>query len=301
MTWIGVDGGGTRSRALVGDAVGEPLGAADGGPGLIDPRRPDRAAAEVEAVARAAAADAGTALPARGLWAALAGWGHRAARAAVEDRLRRAGLAHAVGVGPDVEAAHVAAFGSGPGILLIMGTGSVVRAVSAAGAVVTVGGWGALLGDEGSAYAIGLGGVRAALRSADGREAETALADLLAERTGTRDPHGLAAWATGVGKREIAALADVVAAAAARGDALAERVLARAATDARVHLETALRRTGPWSTPAPLALVGGLIREGGPLRDAVARASGDLGCALVPGPIEPERGALTQAIRMTED
>ena len=40
---VGVDGGGTRSRALVGDGVGRELGAADGGPGLIDLRDPERA------------------------------------------------------------------------------------------------------------------------------------------------------------------------------------------------------------------------------------------------------------------
>ena len=139
---VGVDGGGTRSRALVGDGAGRELGASDGGPGLIDPRDPERAVRVVAAVVRVAVADAGVDLPVRGVWVGLAGAGNEAARRAVEVGLRDAGLARAVAVGSDVEAAHADAFGDGPGVLLVVGTGSAVRAVDPRGEVVRVGGGG---------------------------------------------------------------------------------------------------------------------------------------------------------------
>lgn len=162
--YIGVDGGGTRSRALVGDREGRELGAADGGPGLIDPAAPGDAAGSVAAVAREAARRAQIRLPVSALWAGLAGAGNEQARADVEKELRDARLARRVVVGSDVEAAHADAFGDGPGVLLVAGTGSAVRAVDPQGEVVTVGGWGALLGDECGGYGIGLQGIRAVLR-----------------------------------------------------------------------------------------------------------------------------------------
>ena len=301
MTWIGVDGGGTRSRALVGDDQGRELGAAGGGPGLINPRDPRGAVEAVAAVVRVAAGRAGVELPVRGLWAGLAGWGNERGRAAVEAGLRGAGLARRVAVGSDVVAAHVAAFGDEPGILLVMGTGSVIRAVDPRGEAVTVGGWGALLGDEGSGYGIGLEGLRAVLRSADGREPETVLTDALLSLTDTAGPAELAAWGVAATKGEIAALFGTVVVAARQGDTVAARVIHRALADIRAHLEAALGRTAGWRGRPPVAFVGGLIREGGKLREVVARMASELGCELRPGPVVPERGALLSAIRMTED
>ena len=298
---VGVDGGGTRSRALVGDSAGRELGAADGGPGLIDPRDPERAVRVVAAVVRAAAADAGVDLPVRGVWAGLAGAGNEAARRAVVAGLWDEGLARAVAVGSDVEAAHADAFGDGPGVLLVVGTGSAVRAVDPRGEVVRVGGWGALLGDEGSGYRIGLGGLRAVVRSADGREPRTALADALLSLTGADGPKGLPAWAAGATKGEIAALSVEVARVARGGDSVAARVIHRALGEIRAHLEAVLERTAGWTRPAPVALVGGLVRKGSPLREAVVEMAAELGCDVRLGEVVPERGALRLAMGLPAD
>ena len=93
-----------------------------------------------------AAAAAQVALPVKGLWSGLAGAGHEAARAAVEVGLRDAGLAERVAVGTDVEAAHADAFGDGAGIMLVVGTGSVVRVVGPGGGGGDGGGVGAPTG-----------------------------------------------------------------------------------------------------------------------------------------------------------
>ncbi len=298
--WVGVDGGGTRSRALVGDGAGREAGAADGGPGLIDPGDPERAVRAVAAVVRAAAANAGVDLPVRGLWAGLAGAGNEVARQAVEAGLRDAGLAGAVAVGSDVEAAHADAFGDGPGVLLVVGTGSAVRAVDPRGEVVRVGGWGALLGDEGSGYRIGLDGLRAVVRSADGREPQTGLTGALLSLTGAAAPKGLPAWAAGATKGEIAALSVEVARVARQGDTVAARVIHRALGEVRAHLEAVLEGTRGWEGAPPVALVGGLVREGGPLREAVVEMGAELGCEVRLDEVVPERGALSLAIGLTK-
>ncbi len=299
MIWIGVDGGGTRSRAVVGDGDGRELGAADGGPGLIDPRDPEGAVQAVAALVRAAAADAGVELPARGLWAGLAGSGNEAARTAAEAGLQGGGLADAVVVDSDVVAAHAAAFGEGAGMLLVVGTGSVVRAVDPRGSVVRVGGWGALLGDEGSGYGIGLDGLRAVVRSEDGREPPTGLGGALLSATGVAGVAELPAWAARATKREIAALSVEVARVARSGDTVAARVIHRALGAVRAHLEAVLEGTAGWVGAPPTALVGGLIREGGPLREAVVEMGTELGCDVRLDEVVPERGALALAIGLT--
>lgn len=294
-SYVGVDGGGTRSRALVGDANGRALGAADGGPGLIDPADPRVAAVAVAGVAREAARRARVRLPARVLWAGLAGAGNEAGRAAVEEELRGAGLARRVVVGSDVEAAHADAFGEGPGVLLVAGTGSVARAADPRGEVVTVGGWGALLGDEGGGYGVGLDGIRAVLRSADGREPPTDLTGALLSCTGAAGPRELADWAVAAGKREVAALSVAVAEVSKTGDMVAARVIHRALSALREHLEAVLERTSGWAGRPPVAFVGGLIREGGVLREAVAEAAAGMGCEVRGAEVAPERGALGRA------
>ena len=294
--YIGVDGGGTRSRALVGDREGRELGGATGGPALVDPVTPLGAARAVTAVVRAAARHARVDLPARALWAGLAGAGHEPARRAVEDELREHGLARRVAVGTDVEAAHADAFGEAPGVLLVAGTGSVVRAVDPRGEVVTVGGWGALLGDEGGGHGIGLDGIRAVLRSADGREPETDLTAALLSLTGTAEPRELAAWAAGASKAEIAALSVTVAEASQEGDLVAARVVHRAVFALRDHLEAALGRTEGWEGRPPVAFVGGLIRSGGVLREIVAETAVKAGYEVRREEVVPERGALMGAV-----
>lgn len=304
--WIGVDGGGTRSRALVGDARCRELGAADGGPGLIDPGDVGRAAAAVAELARAAAAAANVPLPVRGLWAGLAGAGQERARAAVEAGLREVGLAERVAVGTDVEAAHADAFGAGegsapvPGILCVVGTGSSVRAVGGRGEVVQVGGWGQLLGDEGSGYRIGLDGLRAVMRASDGREPGTSLRAALLEATGAAAPRDLVGWAAGATKGEVAALSVIVATEARKGDPVAARIVHAALGAIRAHLEAALERTPGWDGSPTVAFVGGLVREGRVLREAVTAIAEELGCRVHSDPVVPERGALRTAVHMTE-
>ena len=165
------------------------------------------------------------------------------------------------------------------------------------GEVVTVGGWGALLGDEGGGYGIGLDGVRAVLRSADGREPETDLTDALLSATGTAGPRELADWAVGASKGDIAALSVTVAKVSRTGDVVAARVVHRALGAVRDHLEAVLGRMSGWGgRRPPVAFVGGLIREGGVLREVVAEVAGDVGYEVRREEVVPERGAVGRAV-----
>ena len=79
-----------------------------------------------------------------------------------------------------------------------------------------------------------------------------------------------------------------------RGDPVAAKVAAAALGEVRSHLAAAMARTSGWTLP-PVAPVGGLIRPGGPFREAVAQVVEEMGCAVRPREVASERGALLLA------
>jgi len=120
---IGVDVGGTSAEGVVLDENGEEVARGTSSGAIVTLQDPDSAAAAVTNTVRSAAVDGEIRLPVSVLWAGLAGAGSQAARRIIEDKLSGTGLADTVQVGTDVEAAFFDAFGSGPGVLLIAGTG----------------------------------------------------------------------------------------------------------------------------------------------------------------------------------
>ena len=116
----------------------------------------------------------------------------------------------------------------GWGVAVVAGTGSMAFARGADGRTARAGGWGPLLGDEGSGYAIALAGLRAAARAADGRAAATPLTDRLLAAFGLTRPEELIGVVYRGGDRAaLAALAPVVLEAADAGDAVAAEIASR--------------------------------------------------------------------------
>jgi N-acetylglucosamine kinase-like BadF-type ATPase len=290
--FVGVDGGGTRARAVLVDEHGHVLRRAEGPAGLVDARTPERSADVIAALVRELAPDSTPA----GLCCGLAGAGRAAEREAVAARLGAARLAEVVHVVTDAEAAMEDAFAETPGALVIAGTGSIAWARDAGGATHRVGGWGHLLDDEGSGYAIGLAGLRAVVRSADGRMPPTRLTELLLHATGCTADTELVGWTAVAAKADVAALAPHVLACASQ-DAAAGAI--RAAAVAALHelTRTAVRRAG---LDAPIiALAGGLLAESGPLRAELAQTltAGIAGCRIHAGIVDAARGASALARR----
>ncbi len=272
--WVGVDGGGTRSRAVALDDRGDVAGRAAGGPGRVDAADPEAVVPELVQVARAAAPpDSEIA----GACFALAGAGRGPERERVAAALRAASVAPIVQVVGDVDAALHDAFGRGPGILLVAGTGSIAVGRSRDGRRVRAGGWGMRAGDEGSGWWIGVEAVRSVLRAHDGRDGPTALIAPVLAHARVNSPEGLVAWIETAAKGEVAGLAPAVLAAAEPGDVVVDRsahadaaaaaILDRAA-DALVELVAAVRRRLPAEDPATasVALTGGLLGPDSALR-----------------------------------
>jgi glucosamine kinase len=288
---IGVDGGGTHARALILDEGGRELGRGEARGAVVSAAAPMVAARAVVEAVRAAAANAQVELPGAALWAGLAGAGLEDPRRAVAEPLEDASLAEHVVVGTDVEAAFQDAFGAGPGVLLIAGTGSIAWARSPSGAVVRVGGWGERLGDEGSGFAIGMAALRAVVRAEDGRGPGTVLRELLLSALSLGSVDGLVPWAAVATKADVAALVPLVSRAASAGDAVASDILTQAVGELSAHVAAAVERGGPWPQPPELVLWGGLLGKDGALHDRIARAVGAHRVRLSTRDVDPARGA----------
>jgi glucosamine kinase len=258
--FAGVDGGGTKSTLLLSDAAGNELARVSGAAGLVDPRHPEKSAEVIAQLVRMASAQAGLSGAPAALCAGLAGVGNEAERVAVEQAL--AGTAGVVRVVSDGEIALHGAFGGGPGVLLIAGTGSVAYGRGPDGRMDRCGGWGMYVGDEGSGYALGRAALAAVLRCVDGREAETRLLPLVLDVLKLDGPRGIPPWAGRAAKGDIASLARHVLELAAGGDAVALRLVEQQAADLASHVMALAHRLGPWPGDVPVVFHGGVLRSG---------------------------------------
>jgi N-acetylglucosamine kinase-like BadF-type ATPase len=130
----------------------------------------------------------------------------------------------------DEEIALDAAFHGGPGLLVVAGTGSNIMGRCSSGAMVNAGGWGPVIGDEGSGTWIGLEAIRAGLRAHD-RGVGTCLLRDIEQHWGLKDMGELIARANERSRPDFAELAMIVARCAEDGDALAISVLDRAGAE----------------------------------------------------------------------
>ncbi len=294
--FLGVDGGGTRTRVALADEGGHERARAEGPPTLVDPANPDATLEVVSSLCNEVVAEGGVDLPVGGLWAGIAGAGTEPTRSKVEAVLQSAGLASYTGVGADAEATFHDAFPSGPGILLISGTGSIALGRITGDPWLRVGGWGAHLGDEGSGYGIGRSALRAVAKGEDGRGPSTDLRDPVLRALGVTGPSDLVKWMATAGKAEVASLVPLITEWAEDGDEVAGAVIEHAVAELLTHVRTLLRRLEPWPAPPEVALAGGLIEEGGPLRTRVAQAIEALPCRLLDRTPDGARGACSLAI-----
>ncbi len=270
--FVGIDGGGTHTTALATDAGGRELARVAGEAGIVDVREPAARAGSLAALARRAAEATGAGRV-EALCCGLAGAGREPERLGLEEALRATGVAERVRVTTEAEAAMADAFGTGgTGILVIAGTGSIAWGRDARGRTARAGGWGLLLGDEGSAYALGMAALHAVVRAHDGRGNPTTLTSSVLHATGVAAPEGLVGWSAAASKGDVGALAPLVCVAANAGDIAAKSILDGAAHELATHVLALNARLGPWSEPPLLALAGGLVGPGGPLRERVIAA-----------------------------
>jgi N-acetylglucosamine kinase-like BadF-type ATPase len=301
---LGIDGGGTNTRAVVadGDVI---LGRARGGSikrlrvgagtaeaNLRELLREVFAAAGVTDATTVAAASCGVAsasLPGVAEW--------------IKAILDETGIRKSEVVGDEVIALD-AAFQGGPGILQIAGTGSNCIGRTGDGARESAGGYSSTLGDEGSGYWIGLYGVRESLKAYDAGEPGLILSRV-GQIWGTATLEELVHRGNEVPGPDFSALAPVISQAAVDGDAVALKVLERAAADLAecvLLVRRKLRERQGLQEEVPVAFTGSVLEKMGIVRsrftEILRRAAPEMPVAQE-GVVAVE-GALWRARRMNE-
>lgn len=267
--FLGVDGGGSKTEAVVVDEHGGLCGRGHSSSSNFRAVGVERAIHHLGAAIEEALASAGGVSPLASAWFGLAGI-HRAEDAEVlSPRLQR--FARDVSLTNDAELV-LAGLGSGPGVALIAGTGSIALGRGTTGQIVQVGGWGHLIGDEGSAYDLGRQALQAAARAADGRGPATALLELALRHWALTEPREIVERVyLAQEKAHIAALARGALALARNGDPVARAIRRHACAELASAAIAALDALHLSMTAIPLALGGGLLMHEPDMRAAVIR------------------------------
>ena len=264
---MGIDGGGTRTRASI--VLGEKV-LAHAEEGSIKRLRvgAEVAEANLRALLKEVYAQAGVS----SLAAATCGVASASMPGVTEwitavfqdNRVERSEV-----VGDEVIALD-AAFQGGPGILQIAGTGSNTIGRAPDGSRESAGGWSSRLGDEGSGYWIGVNSIRRALKAHD-REEPTQILKRVGEIWGTQSIDDLVNLGDSTPGPDFAALAPIIYELAEAGDAVAQGVLLQAAADLVdfvLLVRAKLRRKHNIAGEVPVAWTGGVVEKMATVREA---------------------------------
>ncbi len=227
---LGIDGGGTTTRAAIASPDGRVLGTGEGGASNYQAIGMERAVAGIRTAVDHACAAAGASVTPAAAFLAIAGVVSPTDRALLRRAVDGLELAPRVAVDHDLSAALAGGLGGEPGIVLIAGTGSSCYGRRSDGEDWRAGGWGHLLDDDGGGYRIGLDALRAAVRAVDGRGPDTELRSRAIRAIDVDDPDEiLHAVHNRLQRSDIAALAPLVFASAAENDAVASTIVERGA------------------------------------------------------------------------
>jgi glucosamine kinase len=175
--FLGIDGGGTRTRAFVCDEAAQRAAWAEAG--LTNPNHtsPEELRRHLGDAVRSAFGQLGVNLPScTSAFVGMAGVTTASGRTRVQQALAECGLTQAaIGVDHDIRIALAGGLALRPGVALIVGTGSSCYGRNKTGETWQTGGWEALISDEGSAFFVAREAIAAAARMADGREPESPL------------------------------------------------------------------------------------------------------------------------------
>ena len=296
---IGIDAGGTKTVCHLADADGRLLSEARGGGANLQALGELEVEKVLYRVMEEALGDRGI-VPAA-ICLGIAGVDRPDDAAAVRGIMRRIGYQARVLVVNDALVALEAGAPGAPGGVIVSGTGSIAYGRELDDEAARAGGWGYVLGDEGSGYWIGRAALRAVLREADQRGQKTALTPLLLQHFGIEQAQGLLheVYYSNLRPSAIGALAECVESAFRAGDAAAIGILRAAANELEASGLTVARRLDLVGEAFTFVLSGGIFRAVPWLREELERRLP----VAAPGSVtellarEPAAGAVALALQ----
>ena len=260
---IGIDGGGTKTHAVFVSLNGNVLKQATVGASNFQQAGKEGIKRVCRQILKEAA-KAGISGESIQRWVlGLAGAGRPSDRLAVKAAVEELGFKNKVTVESDGRIALTGAFVGAAGIILISGTGSICYGLNTAGQMARSGGWGYLLGDEGSGYFIGNQALIAALKDLDGRGEKTKLRQKFESRFNVTTINLLVPkiYNGDLQKEDIAALAPAVFETAKMHDSVAAEILAFAGRELGKMAAAVARQLGLAGKTIQIAPIGSVLEN----------------------------------------
>jgi N-acetylglucosamine kinase-like BadF-type ATPase len=293
---LGIDAGGTKTRALLADEAGRVVAGARAGGANLKTHGELEVEKVLHRVVETCMEEAGARPDAVAL--GVAGADRPADRAVLTAIFRRIGFPRRVVVTNDARIAFVAGSSLRVGLALVCGTGSIAWGRNAAGEVARSGGWGWHLGDEGSGFWIGERAIRAVLRAFDGRGPETALTGQLLEHFRMERLEEIVDTAYGgdYPRHEVALFAVRVGQAAESHDPVARAIFDAAVGELALAARSVVEHLGLETAPYDVVLSGGTFRALPALETAVSSALRTENARIARLEEEPAMGAVKLAL-----
>lgn len=264
---VGVDGGGTKTDAVILNLQGEVLGQGTAGPS--NPLRvgiTNGAAAVREAIDKACVAARVRRDNIIAGQIGLAGARRQELRARMQEALSSIGIGDIEVVG-DADIALYGATGGGPGVVVIAGTGSVCYGTNLRGKHAWAGGWGPIAGDEGGGAWIARRALKAIAHASDGRGPRTSLTSAACRcfHVTTADDLSTAIYAPTITNERLSGFGKQVIEAARARDAVAREIIAEAASELSLMVKAVIQNLKLGSERFQVAYVGGVFNAAGEL------------------------------------
>ena len=253
---IGIDGGGSKTSAILCTPDGSIVSEVQAGPSNLQILGLEKTADLVLDLIDQCCHSMGCTYSQIGVVAGLAGAGRVDDRTQLKELImKKAQALTRIEIDTAARIALEGALSGGPGIVLIAGTGSIALAKNRKGNIFRAGGWGRIIGDEGSGYAIGRAAFSTIARSIDGVVRPEKIFKLFSKQFGL-DSQEAILDAVYKNNFEIAQAAPIVLAAAEKGDAAAKKILSTCADELLsllVPLQRALKNDGLKRIPVSYA------------------------------------------------
>lgn len=263
--YLGIDGGGTKTTCVVGDEKRVLSIARSGGSNIVrsgeDFARKNLQTAIKEACVEAGVSPADVACVCAGASGAGRVEIANVVRAAISELVP----SEVIVVG-DTDTTMYAAFGEGPGVIVIAGTGSIAFGRNVSGDIFRAGGWGHAISDEGSGQWMGRTAVAEVLRARDENQ-PTELLSMIRQQWNVTDMDAFIRFANSIPPPNFADLFLTVLKATETGDEVASRVLRRAAEELARLASLVIRRLFAKEESVALAMSGGVFRRAGSVRE----------------------------------
>jgi N-acetylglucosamine kinase-like BadF-type ATPase len=289
--YLGIDAGGTKTDCAISNGA-ELLGQASGDSAKIARVGADQARKNLHAVIQTASESARV-LP-RDVQLVCIGMSGASIPEAVnwaQQTIRELTPQATIYVAGDHVIAHRAAFGISPGVLVIAGTGSIAFGRNHSGETARAGGWGPHVSDEGSAFWVGREAVAAALRDYDLGKSNGLLGAIA--QCWKIAPEEVVRVANSSEPR-FPELAEYVASAAEKGDAVSSDITQRAGKSLAGLAHAVIHRLWPAGGMVPVSLAGGVLQGSAIVRQAFKEAlrSSEPEAAISFAHVRPVLGAL---------